>query len=129
MSYLNQSEFEIRKEEISGSIRAIDIEILEAKKRIRENRLEAVRIDIETSREGVTKSRLALKSAQIENALSEQQIQQLDDNLKYERAMTLMNQRMLHLRGKSALLELQRASAEFEGNQGLFEIMGVLDGY
>lgn len=119
-----KSEFEVRKTQIENSIRDVDLEILECKLQVKQNHLEAAKIDIETSQEVVRKAQLGLKAAKVTNDIQEQKLQQLEDNLQFENAMTLLNQEMLLIKGKSALLALEQAQAQLESNAELFEIGG-----
>lgn len=115
-------EFEIAKEGIESEIRGYQIEVLEIKRDIAANQVEAVGWDREKSSEDIRKSRLGYEQAKLGNDISEQKKSQLEDNLDYEKAMTLLNRESLMVQGKSALLGLQQAQADLEQNSELFEL-------
>ena len=122
MAGISKGQFEIRTAQIEGEIRGVELEILECKLEVKRNHLEAAKIDVETSREAVRKAQLSLKQAQVSNDIQEEKLRQLEDQLKFETAMTLYNQEMMMIQGKSALLALEKAKQEFDENNALFEI-------
>lgn len=122
MQRLTKASYEIKKEIIEQEMRGLDIDILEVKREIKEQNLEAVRWDLETAKEGVRKSKIAYESARTSNDIAEQKLNQLNDALEFERAMTILNQQNLMVQGQSALLSLQQAQAELEANKALFEL-------
>lgn len=119
---LTKFEYEFSKESIEQEIRGYDIAILEVKREIKANNLEAVNWDLETSREGIRKAKLGYDQAKISNDISEEKLSQLQDQLEYERAMTGVNRESLLTAGKSALIALQEAQQQLEENTSLFEL-------
>lgn len=115
-------EYEYRKEQIEQQIRDIDLSILEVKKDIKANDLEAVKWDLEKSREGIRRSRLGYEQAKVSNDIAEEKLTQLQDQLEFERAMTGVNRESLLTAGKSALLGLEEAQQQLEENSALFEL-------
>ena len=125
---LTKFQFEYQSEEISQEIRGLKIEQLLCDKEIETNKLEAKRIDVETSKEGVRKSQIALDSAQTANDISEEKLLQSKDQLNFERAMTGVNREMLFIQGKEAVLALEQAKIQFEENTKLFELRYQVSG-
>lgn len=119
---LTKGEFELQKETIEQDIRGIDISILEVKRDIKSNNLEAAKWDLETSKEGIRKAKLGYESAKTGNDIAEEKLNQLQDQLAFEKAMVIINRNSLAVQGKTALLALQQAQAELEDNSALFEI-------
>jgi hypothetical protein len=125
---LTKFQFEYKSEEISQEIRGLKLEQLLCDKSIEENKLEAKKIDIETSKEGIRKSKLGLESAQTANDISEEKLIQSKDQLNFERAMTGVNREMLFIQGKEAVLALEQAKVQFEENTKLFELRYQVSG-
>ncbi|MFB2920215.1 MULTISPECIES: hypothetical protein [Aerosakkonema] len=119
---LTKFEYEYQKESIEQDIRGLDISILEVKRDIKSNQLEAATWDLETSKEGIRKAKLGYESARTANDITEQKNEQLQDQLSYERAMKLLNKQSLLTAGQSALLALQQAQKDLEDNASLFEL-------
>lgn len=122
MERLTQHEFNLRSEEINQEIRGYDLAILETKRDIKSNQLEASKYDLEKSKEDIRRARLGYESAKVANDITEQKLEQLQDQLSYERAMVFLNKQSLVTQGKSALLSLQQAQIELENNSELFEL-------
>ena len=119
---LTKFEYEYQKESIEQDIRGLDISTLEVKRDIKSNQLEAATWDLETSKEGIRKAKLGYESARTTNDIADQKNEQLQDQLSYERAMTLLNKQSLLTAGQSALLSLQQAQKDLENNASLFEL-------
>jgi hypothetical protein len=115
-------EFEYQGEVVQQRIRGLKYAQLECDEKIETNKLEAKKIDVEASKELITKSKLALDSAKTSNQIAEQKLMQLTDGLKFEKAMTLVNRETLMVQGKDAVLKLQQAKIDFENNNKLFQL-------
>jgi hypothetical protein len=115
-------EFDYQTEVVQQRIRGLKYEQTLCDEQIETNKLEAKKIDVEASKELITKSKLALESAKISNQIGEQKLLQLKDGLKFEKAMTLVNRETLLVQGKDAVLKLQQAKLDFENNNKLFEL-------
>ena len=125
---LTKFQFEYQSEEISQEIRGLKLEQLLCDKSIETNKLEAKKIDVDTSKEGVRKSQIALDSAQVSNSISEEKLLQSKDQLQFERAMTGVNREMLFIQGKEAVLALEQAKIQFEENTKLVELRYQVSG-
>lgn len=119
---LTKFQYEYKAEEISQEIRGLKIEQLLLEKQIEENKVEAKRWDVETSKEGIRKSQIGYEQAKVNNDISEEKLLQSKDQLEFERAMTGVNREQLFVAGKSAILALQEAQIQFEENTKLFEL-------
>lgn len=119
---LTKFQYEYKAEEISQEIRGLKIEQLLLEKQIEENKVEAKRWDVETSKEGIRKSQIGYEQAKVNNDISEEKFLQSKDQLEFERAMTGVNREQLFVAGKSAILALQEAQIQFEENTKLFEL-------
>lgn len=119
---LTKFQFEYQSEEISQEIRGLKLEQLLCDKAIEENKLEAKKIDVETSKEGIRKAKLGYEMAVVGNDITEEKLLQSKDQLQFERAMTGVNREMLFIQGKSAVLALEQAKVDFEENTKLFEL-------
>ncbi len=119
---LTKFQYEYKAEEISQEIRGLKIEQLLLEKQIAENKVEAKRWDVETSKEGIRKSQIGYEQAKVNNDISEEKLLQSKDQLEFERAMTGVNREQLFVAGKSAILALQEAQIQFEENTKLFEL-------
>lgn len=121
-SKLSKHQFEIAKETIESETRGYQLQVLEIKRDIAIKQVSAAEWDSEKSTEDIRKARLGFEQAKLGNDITEQKKTQLEDSLKYEKAMTLLNRENLLTQGKSALLGLQQAQAELEQNSELFEL-------
>ncbi|MFB2838530.1 hypothetical protein [Floridanema evergladense] len=125
---LTKFQYEYQAEEISQEIRGLKIEQLLLDKTIEENKLEAKRWDVETSKEGIRKAKLGYEQAVVTNDISEEKLIQSKDLLNFERGMTGVNREQLLIAGKSAILALQEAQVQFEENTKLFELRYQVSG-
>lgn len=115
-------EFETAKEGIEAEIRGYQIEVLEIKRDFAANQVTAAEWDREKSLEDIRKSRLGYEIAKLGNDVTEQKKLQSEDNLEFEKAMTLLNRENLQVAGQSALLALQQSQADLEQKSELFEL-------
>lgn len=115
-------EFEYQTEVVLQRIRGLKYEQTLCDEKIETNKLEAKKIDVEASKELIIRSKLQLDKAKLDNDILEQKLIQTQDNLSYEKAMTLINRESLLIQGKDAVLKLQQAKIDFENNNKLFQL-------
>lgn len=119
---LTKFEYEYQKESIEQEIRGLDIAILENKRTIKENELEASNWDVEKSKETIRKAKLGYETAKVGNDITEEKLNQLKDQLDFERFNTYLNREHLAIGAKNSLLALAEAKQELENNSALFEL-------
>ena len=119
---LTKFEYEFQKESIEQEIRGLEIEILQLKRSAKEEDKKAADWDLEKAKEGVRRAKLGYEQLKLSNDIDDQKKTQLEDQLEYEKAMTLVNKESLLTAGRTALIALQQAQEELENNGALFEL-------
>lgn len=119
---MNKGQYELAKERKQQEYYDLDIKQLEHKNAAKRYSVDAEKIKIDIARESVSSAKLSLEQAKTSNSIASEKLNQLKDNLAFEKGVTKINQQILLTQANQAVLSLSSAKNDLDEGRKLHEL-------